>query len=350
MRRDTQIGVILGIVIIGIIAVFLSTRTNIKKPQNSELITGNEEKEIIFAPTVGIFENDTFIEETLESEIKELASLNETTEKPASNEIIVEEVVYDDIFEDETTEELEEGAATEVKEIVAVEIKKEIKILSHKVELNDNLFSLAKRYYGDPKKWIKIYNANIDVIYDRNSLPMGDELIIPDVEILNVQKPTEIAAAENLNTIVKQPVEKEANGKNHTVKPGDTLYVLSKSYYGDSKHWKLIFNANKYLLGNKNSLIIGQRLLIPTIGDLAVNKVQSKVYKLQSQTVSDNFYNDRPNTKLKTYTIKKGDTLYKIAKLHYNDGNKWRKIYDANSKVLTNSQNIPAGKTVIIPR
>ncbi|MGR3176625.1 MAG: LysM peptidoglycan-binding domain-containing protein [Candidatus Anammoxibacter sp.] len=349
MRRDTQIGVILGIVIIGIIAVFLSTRTSIRKPQNSELVTGNEEKEIIFEPTVEIFENDTFIEETLESEIKELAYLNETTEKQASKKTIVEEVDYDDIFEDEITE-LEEAVATEIEENLAAGITKETRILTHKVELNDNLFSLAKRYYGDPKKWIQIYNANIDVIYDRNSLPIGDELIIPDVEILNVQEPTEIAVAENTSATVKFTTGKTVNGKNHTVKAGDTLYVLSKSYYGDSKHWKLIFNANKDLLGNKNSLIIGQRLQIPKIGDLAVNNVLSTSYKLRSQTLNSNAYNAIPETKLKTYTIKKGDTLYKIAKLHYNDGNKWRKIYDANTNVLTNSKFIPTGTTVIIPK
>ncbi|MGR3218420.1 MAG: LysM peptidoglycan-binding domain-containing protein [Candidatus Anammoxibacter sp.] len=350
MRRDTQIGVILGIVIIGIIAVFLSTRTNIKRPQSNELVTANEENEIIFEPTVEVFTNDAFIEETLQSSIKELISLNETTKKQDLERTIIEEVDYDGIFDDEISE-LEEAIAADTKKILIAEIKKETKILTHKVELNDNLFSLAKRYYGDPTKWIQIYNSNIDVIYDRNSLPIGDELIIPDVEILNVRKPVEVASTGNTDTTEKLPIWKPVNGKKHIVKAGDTLYVLSKSYYGDSKHWKLLYNANKNLLGNKNFLIIGQKLQIPEIGDLAVNRVASASYTLRSQTLgSNNAYNEKPETVHKTYTIKKGDTLYKIAQLHYNNGNKWRKIYNANRKVLPSSKFISAGTTILIPK
>ena len=38
MRRDTQIGIILGIVILVIIGVFLSTRTDVVEPQISDLV------------------------------------------------------------------------------------------------------------------------------------------------------------------------------------------------------------------------------------------------------------------------------------------------------------------------
>lgn len=36
----------------------------------------------------------------------------------------------------------------------------------------------------------------------------------------------------------------------------------------------------------------------------------------------------------RTYVVKKGDTLMKIARRELNDGNKWKKIYDLNKKKL----------------
>ena len=48
----------------------------------------------------------------------------------------------------------------------------------------------------------------------------------------------------------------------------------------------------------------------------------------------------------KKYTIKTGDTLWGIARTQYGDGNKWKKIYTANKKVLDDkavSRGFPKG-------
>ena len=44
----------------------------------------------------------------------------------------------------------------------------------------------------------------------------------------------------------------------------------------------------------------------------------------------------RPAKKSATYTIKKGDCLWKIASMpqHYGDGSKWKRIYDANKDII----------------
>lgn len=363
MRRDTQIGVILGVVIIGIIAVFLSTKTDVKKSQEKEL-TSNKEKEAPSESALDIFEGDTFVEETLESgikedvkeEVKELVTLKEEEEVESldkedehlaakETEKATKDITADDLAAEKGLDEKIEN-----KEIEIDGSEKETKVLTHKVELNDNLFSLAKRYYGDPKEWIQIYNANVDVIYDRNSLPVGNELIIPNVKILDAKKEEKIASTQPLKTITEPSSEKQTYGKKHKVKAGDSLYALSRSYYGNTKDWKLIYNANKDILGSSNVLIVGQELTIPETGLLAGKKEEADQYLLRSQIDNSKILSIAQKMGYETYTIKKGDTLYSIAKLHYNDGSKWKQIYDANRNVLTSSSFVPAGKTIVIPK
>jgi len=51
--------------------------------------------------------------------------------------------------------------------------------------------------------------------------------------------------------------------RTHVVQQGDSLYAISRKFYGDSAHIDLIYNANRDVLINKRSLKIGQKLRIP---------------------------------------------------------------------------------------
>lgn len=56
------------------------------------------------------------------------------------------------------------------------------------------------------------------------------------------------------------------------------------------------------------------------------------------------------NTPPKSYTVKKGDSLWLIAKSVYGDGSKWQKIYTANKKVIGKNPNlIIPGQKLVIP-
>lgn len=48
-----------------------------------------------------------------------------------------------------------------------------------------------------------------------------------------------------------------------------------------------------------------------------------------------------------TYTVKKGDTLYGIARQKYGDGKQWKKIAAANPGVT--ASNLKVGQTLVIP-
>lgn len=49
----------------------------------------------------------------------------------------------------------------------------------HRVELGDDLRSLAERYYGDPERWTRLWAANRAVLANRTSLTPGLALSIP---------------------------------------------------------------------------------------------------------------------------------------------------------------------------
>jgi len=51
----------------------------------------------------------------------------------------------------------------------------------------------------------------------------------------------------------------------------------------------------------------------------------------------------------KTYTVKAGDTLSKIAKQHYGNANLYTKIFEANKDILRDPDKIQGGQVLKIP-
>ena len=51
----------------------------------------------------------------------------------------------------------------------------------------------------------------------------------------------------------------------------------------------------------------------------------------------------------RTYTVVAGDSLSKIAKKFYGDGNKWKRIFEANRDTVKNPDLIHPGQVLKIP-
>lgn len=54
-------------------------------------------------------------------------------------------------------------------------------------------------------------------------------------------------------------------------------------------------------------------------------------------------------TEFQTYTIQKGDTLWKISRQFYGSGKEWRKIFQANQDKISNPDKIKPGIEIRIP-
>ncbi len=64
---------------------------------------------------------------------------------------------------------------------IAADIKVEVTDYYHKhtVEKGDTLSKIAKEYYDDANKYMKIFNANTDILKDPDLIHPGQELVIP---------------------------------------------------------------------------------------------------------------------------------------------------------------------------
>ncbi len=121
------------------------------------------------------------------------------------------------------------------------------------------------------------------------------------------------------------PVATEA--KTHTVANGELLGDIALKYYGSSKAWKKIAAANPGV--DAKHLKVGQKLVIPADDSKGAAGTTAAVTAGAGE---------------KTYTIKKGDTYYAIAKRELGSANRWKEI-----KALNGNADLHVGHTIKLP-
>lgn len=299
MRRDTQIGIILGIVILVIIGVFLSTRASNNISVLPDLVLSEGVRQKTEVKEIDI---NSFFKESKKAEPEKELAVEFPTEEVLASEELVEltqpemqpeaTIVETSIDEESSLEGKWEGVAEMIveepeiaeqevedvhvvqntpsmEEIVVPEPEEEPQTSSYtasaepvyyKVQSNDNLFKIAKKHYGDGQKWKKIFEANRGIMPDSNSLYIDQLLLIPDVSVENRPK-------ESFITQVRGQLDNERsnNVDTHTVKAGDTLYRIAEEYYDDPSVWTKILEANEDTLEDAGSLKKGQVLIIPNL-------------------------------------------------------------------------------------
>lgn len=284
MKRDVQVGVTLGVIILAIIGVFLSTRTTIKEPTIP--IPELEEETHVGAldidelsPEPQNASQESFKEVTTEVQNPEQKAADVTStakivEQPAEEEENVIEGEWKKAKEKEPIPAANDTKVSVVsnsedwKDILSADSKKvTLQFKTHKVKYKDSLRKIANKYYGDEEKWLLIFNANQNKIQDRNSLRVGTELIIPEEKTISPKtkgKTEKEITTPSLSQVVEVEDAKSTVNK-HVVQQGDSLYTLAAKYYNDGAKWNKIYEANKKTLKDHKSLKIGQELVIPDL-------------------------------------------------------------------------------------
>ncbi|MFQ5963765.1 MAG: LysM peptidoglycan-binding domain-containing protein [Candidatus Scalinduaceae bacterium] len=123
------------------------------------------------------------------------------------------------------------------------------KEVHYKVQPNDTLFKIARKFYGHGSKWRNIKFANNEI--ESASLRIGHDLVLPDVPVLKDINDAKLLDKEHYKTAV------------YKVKWGDSLYNIASTLYHDSRKWHIIYEENKDDIKDTNDLNVGLVLVIP---------------------------------------------------------------------------------------
>jgi len=280
MKRDVQVGVVLGVIILAIIGVFLSTRTAVKAPaipipeveEDSKMILldiNDLSKETKDSAITGESINETAQNKNIEQTKTKVINTIKTEEQSIEKEDNVVEGTWNkseserpiNVVVSENKEVISSQGEEEFKDIDTNEVQvSSSKLRVHKVQQNDSLYKIANKYYRDESKWLLIFNANRDKLPDRNSLKIGTELFIPEEKTI-IQSTKEETTIPTLMQMTE--VEDAKSSRRHTIQKGDSLYKIALQYYKDGSKWNKILEVNSKIIKNQSSLPVGAEIEIP---------------------------------------------------------------------------------------
>jgi nucleoid-associated protein YgaU len=147
-----------------------------------------------------------------------------------------------------------------------------------------------------------------------------------------------IPTAQEATAISVRP--QPARAHIYTVQDGDSLASIAKQFYGEEQGNKkanveMIFKANRKVLKSPDQIYVGQKLLIPPLTQTALDKPEYVLPAENFQPV-ESIGARHGNQAIKTadkaryYTVKEGDSLWKIASEQLGDGNRYPELAKLN--------------------
>lgn len=87
----------------------------------------------------------------------------------------------------------------------------------------------------------------------------------------------------------------------------------------------------------------------PSFSDVNAGAASSGKPTADFSDVTSGESTSAPPSGTKTYTVRSGDSLSKIAKAHYGDASEWKRIYEANRDKIKDPDLIHPGQEFTIP-
>jgi nucleoid-associated protein YgaU len=180
--------------------------------------------------------------------------------------------------------------------------------------------------------------------------PAGTEIDIFDQPA--VSPPTEPAGLAPVTPAPVGPLAPVVATSTYTVASGDTLGGIAKKTYGRESVWTAIRDANPGI--NPNNLKVGTKLTMPAADQLPASEQVAAAGNSTRGTRGSTPPAKKGGSKStgstgRRYTVKSGDTLWKIAKAEYGTATKANvdRIREANSIGADGS--LKAGQSLTIP-
>ncbi len=124
--------------------------------------------------------------------------------------------------------------------------------MKYTIQKGDSFAKIARKVLGDEKFTKALVAANPQC--DPLSLKVGDEINVPD--ITDASKAVK-RDAESLT------IKNRTNPDIYVVQKNDTLIKISEKLYGNKLDWKKLYEENRDLLDDPNTLVPGTELRIP---------------------------------------------------------------------------------------
>ncbi len=183
------------------------------------------------------------------------------------------------------------------------------------------------------------------------------------------------AVAKNDSTPTPAASVKKETPKEYVVQDGDDLGTIAKKVYGTvGKNPDLIYAYNKGTLKSKDVITPGQKLRIPPLPTTTAKSstpkpagvlpsshfapvssvggsqpVVTKAVEISSSTKSAGTNPTATQTEGRSYVVREGDSLWKIAASQLGNGARLREIVKLNAKTITNEDNVPVGTRLKLP-
>lgn len=134
-----------------------------------------------------------------------------------------------------------------------------------------------------------------------------------------------------------EKVEEAQKTYEYVVKANQTLSDVAEEVLGDRKAWRKIYEANKDRLKDPNHVRAGMKLVY--------EKLQASAAK-RSPAKSTSVPASAPRPQGRTYTVKKGEGLWAIAKTQLGKPSRWKEIAELNG---ISGSSVRAGQVLKMP-
>ena len=145
--------------------------------------------------------------------------------------------------------------------------------------------------------------------------------------------------------------------KEYTIQPGDSLSKITAKFLGrdNPANRAVIYSLNPKLKANPDRIIVGETCQVPASPDAAKNLAAASQPPRQPAADAGK-PQQRPAQPAartpaagKTYTVKKGDTLWKIAETQLGSGGRHKEILKLNSDKLDSADDLQPGMKLKLP-
>ncbi len=118
------------------------------------------------------------------------------------------------------------------------------------IQKGDSFAKIARKVLGDEKYTKALVRANPQC--DPRNLRVGDEIVVPDI--------TDASKAATSNVA---PIKNKIDPNVYIVQKSDTLIKIAEKLYGNKLDWKKLYEANRDILDDPNTLVPGTEIRIP---------------------------------------------------------------------------------------